>query len=133
MSEIESRYAWARLVASIALGTIGGVGMWSIVVALPAVQAEFGVTRADAALPYTLAMIGFVFGTVLMGRLADRYGIVVPVIGATIALALGYVVTAFAGGIASFAVLYGLLIGLFGGSAFFAPLLADISLWFDRR
>ncbi len=133
MSEIESRYAWARLIAAIALGTIGGVGMWSVVVALPAVQADFGVTRADAALPYTLAMIGFVFGTVLMGRLADRYGIIVPIVGATLALALGYVATAFAGSITSFAVLYGLLIGLFGGSAFFAPLLADTSLWFDRR
>ena len=133
MSEIESRYAWARLVAAVVLGTIGGVGMWSVVVALPAVQAEFGVTRADASLPYTLAMIGFVFGTVLMGRLADRYGIVVPIVGATIALALGYVATAFAGSITSFAILYGLLIGLFGGSAFFAPLLADTSLWFDRR
>lgn len=133
MSEIESRYAWARLVAAIALGTIGGVGMWSIVVALPAVQTEFGVARADASLPYALAMIGFVFGTVLMGRLADRYGIIVPVIGATLALAAGYVATAFAGGIVSFALLYGLLVGLFGGSAFFAPLLADTSMWFDRR
>lgn len=133
MSEIESRYAWARLVAAVVLGTVGGVGMWSVVVALPAVQADFGVTRADASLPYTLAMIGFVFGTVLMGRLADRCGIVVPIVGATIALALGYVATAFAGSITSFAILYGLLIGLFGGSAFFAPLLADTSLWFDRR
>ncbi|HLT77082.1 MAG TPA: MFS transporter [Ferrovibrio sp.] len=133
MSEIESRYAWARLVAAIALGTIGGVGMWSIVVALPAVQAEFGVARADASMPYALAMIGFVFGTVLMGRLADRFGIIVPVIGATLALAAGYASTAFAGSILSFALLYGLLIGLLGGSAFFAPLLADTSMWFDRR
>src|SRR3546814_15144563 len=68
----ESPYAWMRLLASLLLSTIGGVGMWSVVVVLPAVQADFGVDRADATLPYTLAMIGFVFGGVLMGWLADR-------------------------------------------------------------
>ena len=44
-SEPESAYAWVRLAAALALGTIGGVGMWSYVVALPAVQAEFGARR----------------------------------------------------------------------------------------
>ena len=60
---------------------IGGVGMWSVIVALPAVQAEFGVARADASLPYTMTMIGFGFGGILMGRLSDRFGIIVPVAG----------------------------------------------------
>lgn len=129
---VESPYAWLRLCTAVAIGTIGGVGMWSIVVAMPAVQAEFGVARADAALPYTVAMIGFVIGTVLMGRLADRFGIVVPVGGAILLLVAGYVGTAFAPDIVSFALLYGVLVGL-GGSAMFAPLLADTSLWFDRR
>jgi hypothetical protein len=61
-SEPESAYAWWRLAASVALSTVGGVGMWCVVVALPAVQAEFGVTRADASLAYTLTMIGFAIG-----------------------------------------------------------------------
>ena len=63
--------AWWRLVAVVVLGTIGSVGMWSVPVVLPAVQAEFGVARADASLPYTLAMIGFAFGGVAMGQLAS--------------------------------------------------------------
>ena len=54
--------------------------MWSVVVALPSVQAEFGVARADASLPYTLTMIGFGIGSIVMGRLSDRFGIMVPVI-----------------------------------------------------
>ena len=62
------------------LGTIGSVGMWSYVVALPPVQADFGILRNAASLPYTMAMIGFAFGGVAMGRLADRHGIVVPAI-----------------------------------------------------
>jgi len=50
---VESPFAWLRLVAAVMLGTIGSVGMWSVPVVLPAVQAEFGVARADASLPFT--------------------------------------------------------------------------------
>src|SRR5438874_1883621 len=89
-SEAETPYAWLRLTVSLALSTIGGVGMWSVVVALPAVQSEFGVARGDASLPYTLTMIGFGLASIGMGRLADRFGIMVPVIAGAIAMALGY-------------------------------------------
>ncbi len=50
---------------------VGSCGMYVVVVVvLPAVQAEFGVARADASLPHTLTMIGFGIGGVLMQRLA---------------------------------------------------------------
>ena len=68
----ESDYAWTRLLAALLLSGIGGVGMWSVIVALPAVQAEFGVARSAASLPYTVTMISFGFGGILMGRLSDR-------------------------------------------------------------
>jgi len=87
-SEVESPYAWVRLGAALLLSTLGGVGMWSVVVVLPTVQAEFGVARADASLPYTLTMILFGLGGILMGRLSDRFGIMIPVIGGALALSL---------------------------------------------
>src|SRR6059036_2640372 len=87
----ESPYAWAILLAALLQATIGGVGMWSVIVALPAVQAEFGVARSAASLPYTMTMICFGFGGILMGRLSDRFGIFVPAAGGAIALSLGYV------------------------------------------
>jgi MFS family permease len=132
LSEAETPYAWLRLAVSLALSTIGGVGMWSVVVALPAVQAEFGVARGAASLPYTLTMLGFGFASVVMGRLADRFGIMVPVIVGTIALALGFGAAGAAGSLWQYALAQGLLIGV-GSAATFAPLLAHISLWFARR
>ena len=75
----DSAQAWLRLTATVLLSTIGGVGMWSVVVALPAVQSEFGIPRAEASLPFTLAMLGFAAGGVAMGRLLDRVGIFGPV------------------------------------------------------
>jgi MFS family permease len=132
-SEVESAYAWVRLAASVVISTIGGVGMWAVVVALPAVQAEFGVDRADATLPYTVTLVAFAAGGIMMGRLADRFGIALPVVGGTIALSLGYVLTSHATSLWQFTIAHGLLIGFLGGSATFGPLIADISHWFTRR
>jgi len=130
---VESRYAWARLCTALALMTIGGSGMYALTVVLPRVQADFGVDRADASLPYTFTMIGFGLGGILMGRLADRYGVMVPVIIGAFGLAAGFVAAGSAGSLWQFNLAQGLLIGLLGTSATFAPLVADISLWFTRR
>ena len=130
--EVESAYAWMRLVVSLLLSTIGGVGMWSVVVALPAVQAEFGVARGDASLPYTLTMIGFGLSGIAMGRLSDRYGITVPVVIGIVAMALGYAAAASATTLWQYTLAQGLLIGA-GSASTFGPLLADISMWFRRR
>lgn len=130
---IDSRYAMARLGITLLLMMVGASGMYVVPVVLPAVQAEFGVARADASLPYTLLMIGFGIGGMVMGRLADRFGVTVPLIVGAVGLSLGYVAAALAGNIVLFAVAHGLLIGLLGCSATFAPLLADTSLWFLRR
>ena len=129
----ESPYAWLRLAASLALMTLGGVAMYGVTVALPAVQDEFGVARADASLPYTLTMIGFGIGGVFMGKLADRYGVIVPVVLGALGLGSGLILAGMSLSILQFALAHGLLAGLLGCSATFAPLVADVSLWFTRR
>jgi len=131
ISGVDSTYAWIRLFVALVLGTIGSVGMWSFVVALPAVQAEFGILRAEASLPYTLSMIGFAFGGVLMGKLADRYGIVFPAVCGTLLLALGYVMSGYAPNIWTLAAAHA-VIGI-GTSATFGPIVADMSHWFRKR
>ncbi|HEX5779867.1 MAG TPA: MFS transporter [Xanthobacteraceae bacterium] len=127
----ESAYAWFRLGISLLLGTVGSVGMWSVVVVLPTVQADFAVARAEASLPYTLAMIGFGVGGIAMGRLADRLGIVAPVFLGACCLAAGYVSAGLSPNLWVFALAHA-LIG-FGASATFGPLMADVSYWFTRR
>jgi MFS family permease len=90
-SEPESTYAWLRLGAALAVMTIGGSGMYAMAVALAPVQAEFGVTRGDASLPYTLTMLGFGIGGIVMGRLADRFGVVVPVTIGALGIGSGFI------------------------------------------
>ena len=132
-SEPESTYAWVRVCAALTIMTIGGAGMYSMGVALPLVQADFSATRGDASLPYTLTMIGFGIGGILMGRLADRFGIVVPVMIGALGLGAGFVLAGTAPSLVQFSFAHGVLIGLLGCSATFAPLVADTSLWFNRR
>ncbi len=128
----DSAAAWLRLSIAMALSTIGGVGMWSFMVALPAIQTDFGIGRAEASLPFTFAMIGFACGGVAMGRLADRFGIAVPLALGTLLLGLGYLAVGQASSLWQVALAHGLLIGV-GSSATFGPLMADISHWFVRR
>ena len=131
--DTESAYAWMRLLVSLALMTIGGAGMYSVTVVLPRIQAEFGVARADASMPYTLTMIGFGLGGILMGRLADRFGVMVPVMIGAVGLGLGFIAAGSAQSVWQFTLVQGILIGLLGTSATFAPLVADTSQWFTRR
>jgi len=131
--EPDGRYAWWRLVTSLALSTIGGVGLWSTVVVLPTIEAEFGVDRGGASIPYTATLIGFAIGGVLMGRLADRVGIMVPIILSALALGIGYVAAASAASYWQFVLAQALLVGMFGSSTTFGALVADVSHWFVRR
>ncbi len=129
----ESGYAWARLAVSVLLMTIGGVGMYAVSVVLPQVQADFGADRADVSLTYTATMIGFGVGGILMGKLADRFGVIAPLLIGAVGLGLGLIAAGTASSLWVFGLAHGLLLGLLGTSATFAPLVADTSLWFDRR
>ena len=129
----DSPYACARLAAALTLMTIGGAGMYAMAVALASIQAEFGVDRAAASLPYTLTMVGFGLGGIVMGRLSDRFGVIVPVLIGGSCLGLGFIAAGMAPNLLTFAVAHGLLIGFLGCSGTFAPLVADISMWFTRN
>ena len=130
---VDSAAAWWRLAAALLMSTLGGVGMWSYVVALPSVQLEFGIGRAAASSPYTATMIGFAIGGVVMGKLADRFGVFVPVTLGILMMAAGYMLAGSATGIGELAIVHGVLIAAAGSSATFGPLIADVSHWFMRR
>ncbi|MBN9050941.1 MAG: MFS transporter [Rhizobiales bacterium] len=131
--QTETPYAWRRLVVCVLIGTIGNVGMWSAVVALPAMEADFGLTRASAALPYTLAMVGIALGGVMMGWMVDRFGLMLPSLIAAVALGLGYGITGVATEYWQVVLAHGLLIGMVGTATMFGPLMADVSQWFTRN
>ncbi|HXE26358.1 MAG TPA: MFS transporter [Roseiarcus sp.] len=124
-------YAFTRLGLSLILATLIGVSMWAVIVVLPPAQADFGVDRASASLPYTVMMCALAVSTIGIGRMTDRYGIVPPLIISAVALGAGFVLAGYAPNLAVFTAAHA-LIGLGSGTGF-APLMADISHWFVRR
>ncbi|MDI1286294.1 MAG: MFS transporter [Reyranella sp.] len=131
VSGVDSNYAWWRLVASVTLSTVGGIGMWCLVVALPALQHDLGISRADISFAYTMNTLGFFAGGVTWGYVVDRRGIVVTAILSAIGLAAGFALASTAPSLTLVAAAQA-LIG-FGAAATFAPLVADISHWFEKR
>lgn len=128
---LDTRYSWARLGITLAIATIGNVGMWAIIVVMPAVQAEFGVDRADAALPYTLTMAGFALGNLVIGRAVDRFGVTAALAGAALLISVSTALASLSSSILMLTLLQ-FVIG-FGTAASFGPLIADVSHWFYRR
>ncbi|MDY8109263.1 MFS transporter [Fulvimarina sp. 2208YS6-2-32] len=127
----DSPSAWRRLRLALAIGTVGSIGLWSVVLVMPMVQADLGGTRGEASLAYTATMVGFGLGGVLTGRLTDRLGIV-PAMGlGIVSLVFGFLVAAASMALWQFAAAC-LFVGL-GASATFAPLMAEASHWFVRR
>ncbi len=120
-----------RLGLVLLIASIGAVGMWSVVVALPAVQAEFAATRGAASLALTMTMMGFGVGGVVIGRITDRFGIVAAIGCGGALLGLSYIAAGLAVSLWQF-VAIAFLVGL-GASATFAPLMAEVSHWFERH
>ncbi|NVN88831.1 MAG: MFS transporter [Rhodopseudomonas sp.] len=127
---LDSRAAWGRLTLALLIGSIGSVGMWSVVVVLPVVQTEFAASRGGASLAFTLAMLGFGLGGVATGKLTDRFGIVTAISLGIAVEALGYVGAGLSTTLWQFTLVH-FVIGA-GASATFGPLMAEASHWFDR-
>ncbi len=127
----DSRQAWIRLSLALVIGSLGSVGMWSVVVALPAVQADFAASRGAASLAFTLTMVGFGLGGVVAGKLTDRFGIVATIALAAVLMGLGYLIASQSTALWQFNLLH-VVIGA-GSSATFGPLMAEASHWFERR
>lgn len=128
---LDSRYSWLRLAYTLAIAMVGNVGMWAIIVIMPAVQSDFAIARADASLPYTLTMVGFALGSLFIGRVVDKFGVTKALISAAVTISVGFALAATSDSVLALSVLQ-FVVG-FGTAASFGPLIADISHWFYKR
>ena len=131
VTQHDSRYSWIRLGLSLGLAIVGNIGMWAVIVVLPDMQAEFGIDRANASLPYVATMLGFALGNLTLGPAVDRWGISPVLALAAGALSVGFGLAAISGSVLVVSLVH-VILGL-GASASFAPLIADVSQWFMRR
>ena len=128
---LDSSYSWLRLFFTLIVATVGNAGMWIVILVLPEIQDTYSISRSTASIPNTLTMIGFGLGNLYFGRAIDKYGAFYVVIIAAILNAIGFYFASISITLSANSVCH-LLIG-FGTGASFAPLVADVSLWFKKR
>ena len=131
--QIRGVYPLIRLTTALALMTLGCSAMYAGVMVLEPLALEFDTGRGNSSLIYSTFMIGFALGGVVMGRLADRMGIMIPALIGSLALPAGFYLAAHASSILEISLAFSLLCGFLGSSFSMAPLIADISHWFNRR
>tara|TARA_Y100001960_G_C14715477_1_gene849373 strand:+ start:60 stop:1271 length:1212 start_codon:yes stop_codon:yes gene_type:complete len=131
MIQYDSTRSWFRAFLLFILAVIGTVGMWSVVVFIPEIENEFKVDRGTSSLLYAATMIGFGFGTVIIGKIFDKHGIKKPIVIASISLIISYYLY-------SISIYFWNLLFLqafmgFAAAAFFGPAMADITNFFNNR
>ncbi len=134
---IESRASWVVASVSLALLAVAYGGPWIAVVALKTIAAETGGARSVPAFASSLAWFGSGVGGILMGQLADRYGVRWTALFGTVMIAVGLAISAYGapwlGQTWALYIGHGLFIGLIGNAGLNAPLYVYVSRWFDRR
>ena len=128
---IDSKLAWIRLSLVCLMCLIGCVGMWSVVIIMPAIQTEFKIDRSVTTIPYILTMLGFGLGNVFVGKYVDKYGIIKPIIFAFISLIIVYFISIFATNIMILS-FFQFILG-FSSATFFGPMMADITKFFAKK
>ena len=131
MIQYDSTRSWFRAFLLFILAVIGTVGMWSVVVFIPEIENEFKVDRGTSSLLYAATMIGFGFGTVIIGKIFDKHGIKKPIVIASISLIISYYL--YSNSIYFWNLLFLQAFMGFAAAAFFGPAMADITNFFNNR
>jgi MFS family permease len=129
---IEGRGSWITAAVAIGILSISYGSPLLIVVGLKPIQEALGTDRSVVALAGSLVWVGTGLGGIPMGWLADRIGIRAVIAIGTVMIAFGLAVSAIGGTIPLY-LGHGLLVGVLGNGAIYAPLLIYVSRWFDRR
>jgi len=107
-------------------------GPWITAVGLKEIASDTGGARQVPSLAVSLSLFGAGLGGLLMGRLANTYGVRLTVITGSVMIAVGLLVSSL-GEPWQLYLGHGLFMGLLGNAGLNAPLFVYVSRWFDRR
>jgi MFS family permease len=131
-ASIESRASWTAACITLAILSISYGAPLLVVVGLKPIQEALGTDRSVVALAGALVWVGTGLGGIMMGWLADRIGIRSTVAIGAVMMAAGLALSS-TGSVWALYVGHGVLIGLVGNGAIYAPLVVYVTRWFDRR
>jgi MFS family permease len=132
LKDRDINYGWVMVVVVFVLSGLAFGSMASISVFLKPVSLEFGWSRGQTSLAYTVASLSSAAFGVIWGQVADKYGTRwFGFIGA-ICMSVILFLLSNMGSIYQFYLLY-FLFGAMGSALLFSPLYANVGFWFREN
>lgn len=125
-----NNYRWVIVAVGALMSCVAIGAMFSLAVYLEPMSAESGWSRAGISSAMTLDFLVMGVAGFMWGAVSDRYGPRIVVFIGAFLLGLGLVVASRATSLIVFQLAYGVIVGLAAG-AFFAPMIAAVTKWFD--
>src|SRR5258708_3014813 len=129
---IETRASWAVCLTALGIASVSFAAPAVTVVALKQIAADLRAEPQVPALAYSLAWLGAGCGGIMMGRVAERFGVRWTVMFGALMIGAGLAL-ASSGGAVSLLIGYGVFVGFLGNAGINAPLYIYVSRRFDRR
>src|SRR3954465_14933351 len=127
-----SPYRWVIVALGGLMGCVAIGAMFSLAVFLAPMSVETGWSRAGLSFAMTINFIVMAFGSFAWGAASDRWGARVTTLCGAVLLGAALVLASRAQSLRAFQLTYGVLVGL-AASAFFAPMIATVTGWFETR
>jgi len=125
-------YRWVIVAAGALMSCVAIGTMFSLAIFLEPMAIDTQWSRAGISSAMTLNFLVMGLGGFAWGALSDRFGARIVVAIGAVLLGLALVVSSRAGSLLTFQISYGVLVGL-AASAFFAPMIALTTAWFDTN
>src|SRR5512136_594008 len=133
MSEGKLYNRWLIVLGAILVQLcLGAIYAWSVF--RKPIEVCYGCTPSQASLPFSFVLVFFALGTILGGRLQDRYGPKIVAIIGGVLLGAGMILASFAtSSLVMMVSAYGVISGIGIGFAYSCPIAAGVKWFPDKR
>jgi len=128
----ESPYRWIIVALGALMGCVALGAMFSLAVFLAPMSEQTQWSRAGISFAMTINFLVMAFGSFAWGAASDRWGARIVTMCGSLLLGIGLTLASRATSLMSFQLTYGILVGL-AASAFFAPMIATVTGWFETQ
>jgi OFA family oxalate/formate antiporter-like MFS transporter len=124
---------WIPLLGGILGSTMCGLLLYAWSVFIKPLTAEFGWSRAEIAMAFSICALVFGLTTFVAGKMSDKYGPRIVVIFGSIILSIGFILSGFIQTKWQLYLTYGLISGFGGGLVYLPPIATAPKWWPDRK
>lgn len=129
----EGLYRYIVLATSLVMMVSGTGSVYLLVSALKPISAELDWPRTVPSVAYALQYLGGGIGGIVMGYWMDRAGMAKPALLGAVMIGTGACLTYYVQAPWHLFAIYGIMMGLVGRATLFAPLMVNITHWFEHR